>query len=100
MAVTAPTTVSRPRVTVSYDDLGDVLHIVLGKAVPYEGDGLAEGVELDFALDDDAPCGAKVIGYRKNRWSGRLDELARIVGKHLAIEPGLLKTAIDRQTTH
>jgi hypothetical protein len=52
-----------------------------------EGDGLPMGVELDFAIDDGAPVGVKVIGYRRNNWYGDVEKLVEIVSKHLSVDP-------------
>lgn len=68
-----------------------------GERVPAEGEGSSGGVELDYTLADGLPCGATVIGYRRNGWSERVEELAGIAGKHLAINPrrlaGVIRTA-------
>jgi uncharacterized protein YuzE len=75
-----------------YDARGDVLYVILGAPVAVEGDGLPGGVELDFAIENGAPVGVTVIGYRRNHWSTQSFELAKIVGKHLSIDP---KQAVD-----
>lgn len=98
MASTAHSLIRNPKLTVSYDRAVDVLHIGLGEAVAYEGDGRADGIELDYSLDDDSPCGAKVIGFRKYAWPERLPELAGILGDHLAVDDKALVDAIARQT--
>lgn len=81
-------------VTADYDRHADVLYIARGRRVPAEGEGLPGGVELDFALADGSPCGATVIGFWRNGWSERLDELASIIGKHLSIDAKRIATAI------
>jgi hypothetical protein len=90
---------SHPRVHIKYDQPVDVLHIVLGEPSAYEGDGLPGGIELDFSIDDGAPCGAKVIGLKKYGWSARLDDLAALLSKHLSLEPSMLAHLIERKTT-
>jgi hypothetical protein len=66
----------------SYDAPVDVLHLVRD-VVPHEGDGLPDGVELDYALEDGRPCGVKVIGFHKNGWDFKPSQLAKIVSQHL-----------------
>ena len=80
--------------SVAYDRPVDVLHITVGPLVPYEGDGLPGGVELDFSLDDGAPCGAKVIGFQKNGWIDRVPKLAKLIGKHLGVPASTIEQAI------
>jgi hypothetical protein len=86
-------------VTADYDRHSDVLYIARGERVPAEGEGLPGGVELDYALADGSPCGATVIGFRRNGWPGRLGVLARIVGRHLSIDPRrmgeVIRAAVD-----
>jgi hypothetical protein len=86
------------RVSVAYDRHADVLHVTLGDAVPYEGDGRPKGVELDYALKDGSPCGAKVIGFERNGWTekGRLAELASILGRHLSVPAAEVALAVAR----
>jgi hypothetical protein len=81
-------------VTADYDRPADVLYIARGERVPAEGEGLAGGVELDYALADGSPCTATVIGFRRNGWPERLDELAGIVGRHLSVGPRRIAEAI------
>ena len=88
----------RPDLTICYDRPVDVLHIVLGEALPYEGDGRPLGIELDYALDTDTPVGAKVIGFKRYGWSRRVDDLAEIIADHLAIDWRDLADAIRHQT--
>jgi hypothetical protein len=81
-----------------YDRPVDVLHIVLGEALPYEGEGRPLGIELDYALDTDTPSGAKVIGFKKYGWLRRVDKLAEIIADHLAINRRTLAAAIRHRT--
>ena len=81
-------------IAVDYDRNADVLYIARGERVPAEGEGLAGGVELDYALADGSPCAATVIGFRRNEWSQRLEELAGIIGRHLSVGPRRIATAI------
>lgn len=84
--------------TVDYERSVDVLFITLGPTRPVEGDGLADGLELDFDLEDGKPCGVTVVGFARNGWSGRHDELARATAKHLGLDAapiaGLIAEAV------
>src|SRR5580704_10564967 len=57
-----------PSLKASYDRKVDVLHISLGVPVAAEGEGHQGGIELRYAMRDDHPCGAAVIGYSRNNW--------------------------------
>lgn len=87
-----------PNVTVVYDRPVDVLHVSLGELVAYEGDGLIDGIELDYALDGGLPCGAKVIGLHKNGWGDRIRDLADILAQHLGVDSSELALAIVHAT--
>lgn len=67
------------------DREADVLYATAGWDGPVEGTGLPDGVELDFKLDSDEPCGATIIGFQAHRWPDRLPELAGIIANHLAL---------------
>ena len=58
-------------VSADYDRRVDVLYIGRGERVPAEGEGLPGGIELDYALADGSPCGATIIGFRRNGWPER-----------------------------
>lgn len=88
----------KPRVSINYDQPVDVLHIVVGEPLAYEGDGRPGGIELDYSLDEGTPCGAKVIGLKKYGWPSRLRELAEILSKHLSVDPAILTRDIARHT--
>ena len=81
-------------VKADYDRSVDVLYIGRGERVSAEGEGLPGGVELDYTLADGTPCGATVIGYRRNGWPDRLAELTRIVAGHLSVGPKRIADAI------
>jgi hypothetical protein len=81
-------------VTADYDRPADVLYIARGERVPAEGEGLPGGVELDYALADGSSCAATVIGFRRNGWPERLDELAGIVARHLSVDRRRVAAAI------
>ena len=82
-------------VEAEYDRRVDVLSVRLGGFVDYEGDGLPGGIELDFALGDGAPCGLKVIGFQRNGWIEKIDELKDIASRHLALDPFIIGKSID-----
>lgn len=77
-----------------YDRRADVLYVGRGKRVPAEGEGLPGGIELDYALADGTPCGATVIGYRRNGWPERLEQLTRVVAEHLSVATKRVADAI------
>ena len=94
-------TVKRNRsvvVKADYDRSVDVLYIARGERVPAEGEGLPDGIELDYALADGTPCGATIIGYRRNGWPEKLEQLTRILAAHLSVGTkrlaGAIRTAV------
>jgi len=78
----------------SYDRLSDVLYISLGAAVPNEGEGIPNGIELNYALETGNPCGVTIIGYRLYEWPNHLDELGAIIGRHLGVSRLRVEEAI------
>ena len=87
-----------PPLKAAYDRTGDVLHVALGKPVPAEGEGRQGGVELRYALLDDHPCGAAVIGFRRHSWPRRIDRLCGVIADHLHIPVEDVKSAIAEAT--
>jgi len=87
-----------PRVKAAYDRMADVLYITLGDPVAAEGDGRLGGIELDYALNDGSPAGATVIGYFRNRWPEKADELVRVIAEHLSVPSGELAAAVKAAT--
>jgi hypothetical protein len=94
VGTTANLSVKPPPLRVDYDRPADVLYIAVGRPVPSEGEGVAPGLQLDYALADGSPCGATVIGYNTYGWPGRVDELARLVGAHLQLQPSQVLAAL------
>jgi hypothetical protein len=88
----------RPPLTIEYDRQVDVLHILLGSAVPFEGTGRPRGLELDFAIETGEPVGATVIGYRRNGWDSDPRTLAERLSAHLRIDPADIAKAVRRKT--
>ncbi|MER9070129.1 hypothetical protein NKH84_26785 [Mesorhizobium sp. M0902] len=84
---------------VDYDRPVDVLRIVRGEFTDYEGDGMPNGLELDYAVEDNSACGAKVIGFERNGWLDEIDALAALVAVHLSADPKTVKQAIRRAVT-
>ena len=84
-----------------YDRSVDVLYFFTGKSVPIEGDGLPGGVEIDYSIASGEVCGVTVVGYVRNQWPDKLNELATIIAKYLAIDParsvGVIKRAVNNQ---
>jgi hypothetical protein len=87
----------RTKLAVDYDRNSDVLYIGRGDWVAVEGEGRADGLELDYALADGKPCGATVIGFRRNGWPDRLDELAGLVAAHLGVTPETVSQALQAE---
>lgn len=87
---------ARRKLRADYDRAVDVLYFFTGKPVPVEGDGLPGGVEIDYAIDGGAAVGATVIGYARNDWHVRVQELAQIIAEHLSVDPQRSKVAIER----
>jgi hypothetical protein len=88
----------QPDVTADYDRAADVLYLMRGSARPVEGTGLPGGLELDYSLEDGSPCGVTVIGYRRNGWHEKADELSEIASGHLTESKGKLVETIKRAT--
>lgn len=89
-------TVKPTALRVAYDRPVDVLHVAVGAAEAYEGEGRPKGVELDYSIDSGRPCGAKVIGFKRNGWTDKVSVLADELSKHLAVERGRVVDAIKR----
>ena len=83
-------------IAASYDRPVDVLHVTVGRPQAYEGDGFPRGVEIDYSLKTGKPCGAKVIGFQRNGWHERINELARFMAKHLPVEDKDILNAVKK----
>jgi hypothetical protein len=79
----------------SYDAPVDVLHLV-SEAVPYEGDGMPGGIELDYSIEDGRPCGIKVIGFQRNGWDQNTSQLAKIAGQHFRLDVSVIASLISK----
>ena len=73
--------------TADYDRRADVLYVLVGAPVEAEGDGRPDGIELNFTVADDTPCGVTVIGFKRYGWPDRLAALADLTAKHLSVQP-------------
>jgi hypothetical protein len=80
---------------VDYDRPVDVLLVSHGDVSDYEGDGLPNGVELDYTMDDNTACGAKVIGFERNGWRDDIDHLAELIAGHLSVDRRKLRNQIE-----
>lgn len=83
------------RMTADYDSAADVLYVMINAPEPVEGDGLPDGIELDYSLRNGKPCGVTVIGYRQYGWPNKADKLAKIVGKHLTLRPSIISSTLS-----
>lgn len=70
-----------------YDAQGDVFYLIMGEDGPVESEALSEGVDLDFRLDTDEPCGLTILGYRRFGWPHKSGELGAIASRHLSMSP-------------
>jgi hypothetical protein len=86
------------KVSVDYDRDVDVLYVAIGKPRPAEGEDRPRGVVYRYAMDDDAPCGVTIVGFRRNGWHEKLGELARFVAAQLGAEPEQV-AALVREST-
>lgn len=66
-------------IAANYDLPLDVLHIAVGKSRPYEENGHALGVVINFDLQSGAACEAKLNGFKRNGWDNDLSSLARFL---------------------
>ena len=69
----------------SYDEAVDVLYLFWGEPRDVEGEGLSDGVELDFDVENGFPCGVTVLGFERNGWPSRIHDLAEIVSAHSSV---------------
>lgn len=79
-----------------YDSDGDVLYLLFGDPHPGYGDEGPHDIIFRFAELDDAPIGATVIGYSALGWPKQKGELAKIVGRHLKVDPMEVLMALKR----
>lgn len=77
--------VEKMPLSVIFDRGADVFYISTGWDGAVEGSGLPDGVELNFRLDRDEPCGITVIGFNAYGWPARMTELSQIVASHLGV---------------
>lgn len=84
----------RPKLAASYDQAVDVLYVVLGSPKELEGDGLPGGIELDYAFDG-SPCGVTVMGFRRNGWNEKRNELLKVISRHLGIGTATVGVTIE-----
>lgn len=80
---------------VTLDAAADVLYVSTGWTGTVEGAGFLDGVQLDFELDTDTPCGVTVIGFSHYDWRQRLPELADVVAQHLSVPSSQALTDIQ-----
>jgi hypothetical protein len=94
----ATRTINRAHIPVSadYDRRADVLYVVLGDDRACEGEGLSNGVELNYDIANGKPSGATVIGFHRNKWDVRIAELATVISRHLVVADMIVSTAIKR----
>jgi uncharacterized protein YuzE len=74
-----------PDVRADYDRRADVLYVSAGEPVASEGTGSVNGIELDFAVENGKPCGATVIGLRRNGWADNIAKLSEIIARHISV---------------
>jgi len=74
------------KLSVDYDRDGDVLYVAIGKPRPAEGEDRHGGVVYRYAMDDNAPCGVTIVGFRRNGWHEKLGDLAKVVADQLGAE--------------
>ncbi len=94
----SPKKIAATPLRVVYDAPVDVLHVTVGDPVPYEGEGLPRGVEIDYALHDGVSCGAKVIGFVRNGWKDETRALAMLLSSHLDVSATDIAIAIVKAT--
>lgn len=88
----------RPPLTVDYDSDADVLYVSLGRPVPAEGE-YVDDIIYRYAMKDNSPSGVTVIDYRGNNWDKKVDELAKLIAKHLAISERNIAQAITENVS-
>src|SRR3954470_9090015 len=85
-------------ISVDYDAQGDVFYIVLGEDGPVESKAIPEGVDLDFRLDTEEPCGLTILGYRRYGWPNRVAELSAIAARHLSMSPDVVQRLLAQSS--
>lgn len=90
----------RPRVSADYDSTADVLYVALEPLRPAEGEDGSMGIVYRYAIDNDAPTGVTVIGYRANHWDVGINThlLATNIGDFLHIHPAEIEKLIEQET--
>jgi hypothetical protein len=89
----------RLAIEADYDRHADVLYISLGKPRPDEGEDKPHGVVFRFSIEDGAPSGATVVGYRRNEWDKAVQNLSATIANHLSVSSEDLMTAIILATS-
>jgi hypothetical protein len=85
---------SEARITAVYDFPVDVMHLTVGVGQAYEGDGLPDGIEIDYSLETGAPCGAKIIGFDRYGWDRDVKRLASVIAAKLEVKRSEILKAI------
>jgi hypothetical protein len=85
---------SEAKITAIYDSPVDVMHLTVGAGQPYEGDGLPEGIEIDYSIETGAPCGAKIIGFDRYGWNRNVKRLASVIAAKLDVKRSEILVAI------
>ncbi len=86
------------KVSVDYDRDVDVLYVAIGKPCRAEGEDGPGGVVYRYAMDDNAPCGVTIVGFRRNGWPEKLGELAKLVADQLGAEKEQVETLVREST--
>ncbi len=78
-----------------YDNEADVLYFTYGTSLPGFGDEGEDDVILRYALSDNLPIGATIIGYKGCGWETKRDRLASIIAKHLSVPQLAVNDALE-----
>lgn len=82
---------NKPNIKVTYDDIGDVLYIWIGKHPRVKDEEDEDGLYLRYDSDTNLPAGAAVIDY-KEFWAPKHSHLV----DRLSVFLGLTKSQTDK----
>lgn len=84
---------SKPSISVIYDDIGDALYIWIGKHPRVKDEEDEDGLYLRYDSDTNAPAGALVVDY-KEYWRPKQSHLVARLSKFLGVSQTQTEKAI------
>ncbi len=78
----------------NYDQHSDVLYLYKDEPRPALTEDGPDGLMLRFAIEDDAPCGVTILGYRRI-WSQHKERLVTRVSEFLREKKSSARELLD-----